>query len=153
MKRLESPVCCWSCNDARDRRLLAPERIATTREESQRPPPSIPQKEALARYDSSAGLDLVAPGPGWLRPGAERRVSAKKFIGWRLVSSPIGMVGPEPGSGHRVNGTALDRPDDLWTAGCGHGPSEIKIAFDARKTADTWELRRAEGRHKELEAA
>lgn len=101
-------------------------------------PDESPTKEALppgtiARRD----LDLaLMRGPGWLlgRIQTEEVLRQNKFIGWRLISFPADWDGSglQPGDVVTdVNGTALERPDDLWTAWmAATDATEIKITFE-----------------------
>lgn len=101
-------------------------------------PDASPPKEALppgtiARRD----LDLaLMRGPGWLlsRVQTEEVLRQNKFIGWRLISFPADWDGSglQPGDVVTdVNGTVLERPDDLWNAWiAATDATEIKITFE-----------------------
>src|SRR5262245_34823353 len=111
--------------------LLAPLFGACTQAEA--PPPKAPAKaEASAAPSAAPRSAPMAPGhvaradvervlrqgPPWLlrRVVPEEVIRGGKFIGWRILSMPDDW-GIDLKSGDvvtKVNGLALERPDDLW---------------------------------------
>ena len=101
-------------------------------------PEASPPKEALppgvvARRDIDGAL---MRGPGWLlnRIQAEEVLKQNKFVGWRLTAFPADWDGSglQPGDViTEVNGTVIEKPDDLWTVWLGVAEaSEIRFAFE-----------------------
>ncbi len=97
-----------------------------------------PAKEALppgvvARRDVDNAL---MRGPGWLlsRIQTEEVLKQNKFIGWRLTAFPAEWDGSglQPGDViTEVNGTLVERPDDLWTVWLAMADaSELRLAFE-----------------------
>ncbi len=114
--------------------LLAPLLGACT--EAEAPPPKTPAKAQASAQPSAAPAASapVAPGhvaradvervlrqgPPWLlrRVVPEEVIRGGKFIGWRILSMPDDW-GIDLKNGDvvtKVNGLALERPDDLWAA-------------------------------------
>lgn len=97
-----------------------------------------PASEALPKGTiSRAELDqALMRGPAWLlaKVQTEEVLRQNKFVGWRLVSFPADWDGSglQPGDVVTdVNGTSLERPDDLWTVWtAAAGADEIRIAFE-----------------------
>ncbi|NUP04430.1 MAG: serine protease [Polyangiaceae bacterium] len=75
-------------------------------------------------------------GPGWLlsKVQSEEVLRQNKFIGWRLVAFPAEWDGSglQPGDiVTDVNGTALERPEDVWTAWmAATEANELKIGYE-----------------------
>jgi hypothetical protein len=97
-----------------------------------------PPKEALppgvvARRDVDGAL---MRGPGWLlnRIQAEEVLKQNKFVGWRLTAFPADWDGSglQPGDViTEVNGTLIEKPDDLWNVWLAVAEAnEIRFAFE-----------------------
>lgn len=75
-------------------------------------------------------------GPAWLlgKVQTEEVLRQNKFVGWRLISFPADWdgAGLQPGDVVTdVNGTSLERPDDLWNAWTAAAAAdEIRIAYE-----------------------
>jgi hypothetical protein len=75
-------------------------------------------------------------GPGWLlsRVQTEEVIRQNKFVGWRLVAFPAEWDGSglQPGDVVTdVNGTVLEKPDDLWSTWLAASEAgEVRIAFE-----------------------
>jgi hypothetical protein len=81
------------------------------------PPVAAPSGQ-LSRTEVDA---VLKQGPPWLlqRVRIEEVIQEGKFIGWRVLDMPPEWNGLEIKPGDvitRVNGVAIERPDDLWTA-------------------------------------
>jgi hypothetical protein len=82
-------------------------------------------------------------GPGWLlsRVQTEEVIRQNKFVGWRLVAFPAewDASGLQPGDVITdVNGTVLEKPDDLWSTWLAASEvGEVRIAYerDGKPTA------------------
>ncbi len=101
-------------------------------------PDASPPKEALppgvvARGDIDGAL---MRGPGWLlnRIQAEEVLKQNKFVGWRLTAFPADWDGSglQPGDViTEVNGTLIEKPDDLWNVWLAVAEAnEIRFAFE-----------------------
>lgn len=84
-----------------------------------------------------ADLDkFLMRGPGFLlsRVQTEEVIRQNKFIGWRLTAFPADWdsSGLQPGDVITdVNGTVLEKPDDLWSIWLAAAEAqEIRIAFE-----------------------
>ncbi len=84
-----------------------------------------------------ADLDkFLMRGPGFLlsRVQTEEVIRQNKFIGWRLTAFPSDWdsSGLQPGDVITdVNGTVLEKPDDLWSIWLNAAEAkEIRIAFE-----------------------
>lgn len=97
------------------------------------PPKATLPPGTIARADLDNAL---MRGPGWLlsKVTPEEVLRQNKFIGWRLVAFPADWDGSglQPGDVVTdVNGTALERPEDLWTVWMAASEAnEIKIGFE-----------------------
>jgi predicted small lipoprotein YifL len=87
----------------------------------------------IARQDVD---EVLKKGPGWLlnKVQTEEVLRQNKFVGWRVVAFPAEWDGSglQPGDVViDVNGVALERPDDLWTAWLNvAGAPELRISFE-----------------------
>jgi hypothetical protein len=117
------------CASERPRPAAAP---ATPPPAAQEPEPEVPPG-SLSRRRVDAALK---EGPPWLLSRVEVEEVLRKgaFVGWRVVRMPAGWEGAGVRPGDvvtRVNGLALEKPDDLfavWTAVA--GAKELRIAYE-----------------------
>lgn len=104
---------------------------------------AAPAKQAapagqLARADVDRAL---LQGPPWIlrRVPVEEVIRAGAFIGWKILALPADWSNVELKPGDvitHVNGTALERPDDLFVAYRAlASASELKIAYEREGTA------------------
>ncbi|AUX30473.1 MULTISPECIES: serine protease [Sorangium] len=104
---------------------------------------AAPAKQAapagqLARADVDR---VLQQGPPWIlrRVPVEEVVRAGAFIGWKILALPADWSAIELKPGDvvtQVNGTTLERPDDLFAAyRTLASASELKIAYEREGTA------------------
>lgn len=104
---------------------------------------AAPAKQAapagqLARADVDR---VLLQGPPWIlrRVPVEEVIRAGAFIGWKILALPPDWSAIELKPGDvvtQVNGTALERPDDLFAAYRAlASASELKIAYEREGTA------------------
>lgn len=114
-------------------------------------PPQTPAKKPApaAVPSASAQVPVTAPGhlsrrevelvlrqgPPWLlrRIVPEEVIREGKFVGWRLLSLPADWKTDlqEGDVVTKVNGLAIERPDDLWAAWMQLGSAaELRIAYE-----------------------
>ena len=105
--------------------------------DSEAMPASAPQEKLPPGTIARSDLDLaLMRGPGWLlsKITPEEVLRQNKFIGWRLISLPADWdgAGLQPGDViTEVNGSSMERPEDLWAAWmAATEANEIKIAFE-----------------------
>ncbi|WP_437592249.1 serine protease [Sorangium sp. So ce1000] len=110
---------------------------------AQRTAGAAPSKQAVpAGQLARADVDRVLlQGPPWIlrRVPVEEVIRAGAFIGWKILALPADWSGIELKAGDvvtQVNGTTLERPDDLFTAYRAlASASELKIAYEREGTA------------------
>lgn len=107
------------------------------------PAPSSAAPAAPARPKSPPGRfardevdEVLLQGPARFlqRVAPEEVIRNGAFIGWRVVAMPNewGQVALKPGDVvTRVNGTAIERPDDLWTVWLDLATArELRVAYE-----------------------
>ncbi|XXY47420.1 serine protease [Sorangium sp. So ce269] len=108
-----------------------------------RAPSAAPARQAapagqLARADVER---VLRQGPPWIlrRVPVEEVIRAGAFIGWKILALPPDWSGIELKPGDvvtHVNGTALERPDDLFAAYRAlASANEVKIAYEREGAA------------------
>lgn len=100
-------------------------------------PASAPKEKLPPGTVARGDLDLVLMrGPGWLlsKVMPEEVLRQNKFIGWRLVAFPADWDGSglQPGDVvTEVNGTNIERPEDLWAVWTAASEAnELKIGYE-----------------------
>ncbi|WP_437908500.1 serine protease [Sorangium sp. So ce327] len=116
----------------------APAAAPAPRAQSATPPKQAVPAGQLARADVDR---VLLQGPPWIlrRVPVEEVVRAGAFIGWKILALPADWSSIELKTGDvvtQVNGTTLERPDDLFAAYRAlASASELKITYEREGAA------------------